>query len=109
MVRKRPYLGLEVEGGKGSLPVVRDAFSSEGAMSTGVEEEERKRTNRGCLPLVLGTSLKGWPCIAWEITIASPNMKHKGQCMAAPRVGEQPSDSGPQKAPGIRFRSGGGM
>lgn len=105
--RKRPYLGLEVEGGKGSLPVVRVASSSEGAMSTGVEEEERKRTNRGCLPLVLGTSLKGWPCIASEITIALPNMKHKGQCMAAPRVGEQPSDSGPQKAPGIRFRSGG--
>ncbi len=105
--RKSPYLGLEVEGGKGSLPVVRVASSSEGAMSTGVEEEERKRTNRGCLPLVLGTSLKGWPCIASEITIALPNMKHKGQCMAAPRVGEQPSDSGPQKAPGIRFRSGG--
>ena len=105
--RKRPYLGLDVEGGKGSLPVVRVASSSEGAMSTGVEEEERKRTNRGCLPLVLGTSLKGWPCIASEITIALPNMKHKGQCMAAPRVGEQPSDSGPQKAPGIRFRSGG--
>ncbi len=105
--RKRPYLGLEVEGDKGSLPVVRVASSSEGAMSTGVEEEGRKRTNRGCLPLVLGTSLKGWPCIASEITIALPNMKHKGQCMAAPRVGEQPSDSGPQKAPGIRFRSGG--
>ncbi len=76
--RKRPYLGLDVEGGKGSLPVVGVASSSEGAMSTGVEEEERKRTNRGCLPLVLGTSLKGWPCIASEITIALPNMNTKG-------------------------------
>ncbi len=37
--RKRPYLGLEVEGGKGSLPVVRVASSSEGGMSTGMRRK----------------------------------------------------------------------
>jgi hypothetical protein len=76
-MRKQPYLGIEVEGGEGSLPAVWAAFLARGAERAG-EGSKSERVNRDSLPLVHGASLKVQPCIAPRIAVTTPNIQHKG-------------------------------